>query len=284
MDNRSVWLSRKKVGEGDWQHIAFPHRHVMFRGDKELPENEKRGDAHNNIAIGICPKDDTIHLLYDMHAYRPKDFETDFLNYNISNKGAATVPDSEWTSELFHPKQNYLNKAIAEKKPSAYHRVTYPGFFTATEGDLMVKWRTGGHVSASMHLTKYDGNESGESMTWNNGKGELVTGYYGDFRVFNDRMISCWHRRTKADHELGYVNNRGLYLAYCADDSGLGEWTAATGESMGYPLTDLEPFKVGEPSKLGQNMNQVPSFVMTESGAFHARVTVDNVASHWYSR
>jgi hypothetical protein len=89
MDNRSVWLSRKKIGGRSWKHIQFPHRHLMFRKDKDLPEKERRGDAHNAIAIGICPKDDTIHLLYDMHAYTPDDFGDDYFNYSYSKKGAA---------------------------------------------------------------------------------------------------------------------------------------------------------------------------------------------------
>ena len=157
MDNRNVWLSRKKIGGTEWKHIQFPHRHVMFRKDKNLPEKERRGDAPNAIAIGICPKDDTIHLLYDMHAYTPEDFRDDYFNYICSNKGAATVPDGEWTSDQFYPKQNYLNKEIEEQNPTAYHRVTYPSFFTTKEDDLMAKWRIGGHVSANMYLSRYDG-------------------------------------------------------------------------------------------------------------------------------
>lgn len=282
MDNRRVWLSRKKIGGGEWQHVAFPHRHVMFRGDKHLPEAERRGDAHNSIVIGISPKDDTIHLLYDMHAYSPNDFPDDFFNYSYSKKGAAVVPDRDWTSDLFYPKQNFLNRAVAERNPSAYHRVTYPGFLTTKEGDLIVKWRIGGHINASMHLTKYDGSGWGESSIWNDGRGRHTTGFYGDFRIFNGQMVACWHRRTLQDQKLGYRHNRGLYLAFCEDETGLGAWRTADGQSMRLPLTNLEPFKIAEPSKPGQTISQGPSFVVTESGAFHARVVVGGKASHWF--
>ena len=65
MDDRHVMLSRNPIGSGDWEHIKFPHQHVMFKKDTT------KGDSHNNIAVGVCPKDGTIHLLFDMHAYSP---------------------------------------------------------------------------------------------------------------------------------------------------------------------------------------------------------------------
>ncbi len=276
MDNRRVWLSRKPVGSGEWKHIEFPHRHVMFRHDRTL------ADAHNVIAIGICPKDDTIHLLYDMHAYTPKDFEDDFFNYSVSKKGAALAPDSEWTLDLFHPKQTYLNRAIADRNPKVYWRVTYPGFITTRDGDLIVKWRIGGHMNAHMYLTKYDGETWGEAVRWNRTVGEHTTGYYGSFRIFNDRMYSCWHRRMPQDQEAGYEINRGLYLAQCADHSGITNWYTVDGVEHALPLLDLEPFKIGEPSEPGQRMSSGPSFVVTDSGAFHARATVSGKAKHYF--
>jgi hypothetical protein len=276
MENRKVWLSRKKIGSGEWKHIEFPHRHVMFRKDRSM------ADAHNTIAVGICPKDDTIHLLYDMHAYTPKDFESDYFNYNVSKKGAATVSDDAWNIDLFQPKQNYLNKSIAEKNKRAYWRVTYPGFFTTRDGDLIVKWRIGGHMNAHMYLTKYDGEQWGEAFQWNRTVGEHTTGYYGSFRIFNDQMYSCWHRRTPQDQEAGWEINRGLYLAHCADRSGITNWYSVDGAEYELPLLDLEPFKVGEPSEPGQRISTGPSFVVTASGAFHAATTVSREAKHFF--
>lgn len=284
MENRRVWLSRKKIGEGDWQHIQFPHRHVMFRGDQHLPEEEQRGDAHNNIAIGISAKDDTIHLLYDMHSYDPNDFPDDYFNYSYSIKGAAVVSDAQWSSDLFYPKQNYLNAGAVTKDSSAYYNVTYPGFINAENGDLIVKWRVGGDKSAKMYLSRYDGNSWGDPKVWNNTTGANTTGYYGDFRIFNGRMFSCWHRRTASDQNLGYENNRGLYLAICEDDTGLGSWSNVLGNTFALPLLNLEPFKIGEPSQPGERMSFSPSFVVTESGAFHARVTVGNSSQHWFRK
>lgn len=278
MDNRRVWLSRKRIGQGQWKHIEFPHRHVMFRHDRTL------ADAHNAIAVGICPKDETVHLLYDMHAYTPDDFPEDYFNYNVSEKGAATVPDDKWTIDLFHEKQNYLNLEIAEQNPEAYYRVTYPGFFTTSDDDLIVKWRIGGHMNAHMYLTKYDGSGWNAAHQWNKTTGEHTTGYYGSFRIFNDRMYSCWHRRTPQDQEGGWQINRGLYLAHCADRSGISDWYSVDGTEYQLPLLDLEPFKIGEPSQPGERISTGPSFVVTESGAFHARATVSGLAKHLFRK
>lgn len=282
MDNRSVWLSRKKIGGRSWKHIQFPHRHLMFRKDKDLPEKERRGDAHNAIAIGICPKDDTIHLLYDMHAYTPDDFGDDYFNYSYSKKGAATVPDSEWTGDLFYPKQNYLSKSIEEQNPKAYHRITYPVFLTTKDGDLMVTWRFGGSLGANMRLTRYDGSSWGKSLAWNNSKGVHTAGFYGAFSIANDGMYACWHRRHKADQQEGYINNRGLYLAHCPDPGDIRDWYTAAGEKYSLPLNDLEPFKIAEPSVPGERMSSGASFIITPSGAFHAVANLGGETKHYY--
>ncbi|SVC91499.1 uncharacterized protein METZ01_LOCUS344353, partial [marine metagenome] len=137
-----------------------------------------------------------------------------------------------------------------------------------------VTWRIGGHVSANMYLTRYDGQTWGESLVWNNTKGTNTTGFYGGFSIANDRIYACWSRRHKADHEAGYINNRGLYLACCPDPTGIGDWYTAAGKNQGFPLIDLEPFKIAEPSMPGERMSSSASFVITPSGAFHSTVAV----------
>ena len=94
-------------------------------------------------------------------------------------------------------------------------------------------------------------------------------------------MYACWHRRHNADHEAGYINNRGLYLACCEDSSGIGDWVTAAGEKHSFPLSDLEPFKIAEPSVPGERMSSGASFVITPSGAFHAGVNVDGRMKHY---
>jgi hypothetical protein len=274
MDDMAVMLSRKKIGEGTWKHIEFPHKHQMFRGDRT------KGDSHNTIAIGISPKDNTIHLLYDMHAYTTTDTQNDYFNYSYSKKNAAIVPDSLWTIDLFYPKQNYLVESLANDDPSYYQRVTYPRFYVSDDGDLITSWRIGGHTNATMYLTRYDGTSWSESRRWNNYN--TTSGFYGSFEFFNGKMHCSWSRRMSSDHNLGYVNNRGLYYGYSNSGDGLTDWFAADGTNGGFPIVNQELFKIAEPSNPGQNINRGPMFVVTESGAYHAHTSVSGTTKHYY--
>lgn len=243
-DDRSVWLSRKKIGRGEWQHIQFPHRHVMFRKDQHLPEHEQRGDAHNWISIGICPKDDTIHLLYDLHAYTPSDFKDDYFNYSYSKKGAAIVPDDQWNIDLFHPKQNYLNPDIDR---GAYYRVTYPGFRTTDAGNLVVHWRVGGTHDALMHFNEYDGEQWSAPRQWNATGGDKQVGFYGSFTPINGRLYAQWTHRSNALRAAGFPHGgQAVYAAYSNNLNGEGPWFSLAGEKFELPLEDLEPFKMIE--------------------------------------
>ena len=190
MDNRAVILSRKKIGDKKWRHITFPHRHVMFRRDKHLPENQRRGDSHNTIAIGICPKDDTVHLIYDLHAYRPQDFKHDYFNYSVSTKGGATASDEKWQLKLFAPKRTHLNPKAPK---SAYYQITYPRFRVDDNGYLHVGWRQGGTNNAEQQFSTYDGKKWTPPTSWNKPAKGNKKGFYGGFKVFNDKMYVVGH-------------------------------------------------------------------------------------------
>ncbi len=274
MDDRHVMLSRKKIGGDTWRHIEFPHRHVMFRRDRT------KGDSHNRIAIGISPRDDTIHLVYDLHAYTPSDFPDDYFNYSHSIRGAALVPDDEWKIDLFHPKQTYLEKKHVDGNPRYYWRTTYPVFLNTDDGELILRWRVGGHTNATMYFAKYDGESWSPSHKWNDF--ETTSGVYPVFGIHNGRMAAVWHRRMSSDHRLGYVNNRGLYFGYSKSGDGLSDWLTYDGTNMGFPITDQEPFRIADPSEPGQSVGQ-RSFVITESGAFHAHLQVNGHVKHYYS-
>lgn len=274
MDDRTMMLSRKKVDGGDWKHIEFPHQHVMFRRDRT------KGDSHNTIAIGISPKNDTIHLLFDMHAYTPDDFPDDYFNYIYSVDGAAVVPDSEWNIDLFHPKQNYLEKKYVEADPRYYWRVTYPVFFNSKDGDLIVRWRIGGHTNATMYLTMYDGESWSESHKWNDF--DVTSGVYPSFGFYNGKFSAIWRRRMASDHELGYVNNRGLYFGYSESRNGLSDWHTYDGTNMGFPIRDQEPFQIADPSTIGESVRSA-DFVVTENGALHVSSRINQRVKHFYS-
>ena len=273
MEDRHVMLSRCRVGDNNaWHHIEFPHQHVMFKRDIT------KGDSHNIIAVGISPKDDSIHLLYDMHAYTPKDLPHDYFNYSRSKPGAAIASDYKWKIDLFLPKQGCL------RKDQKCFRVTYPAFKTTPDGDLLVDWRTGGDKGAKMHFTKYNGYgewaKTQEFNSWNDG--DESYGFYGEFKFQNGSLQTAFSRRTKADQSDGYINNRGLYYGRCDQSSGTGTWHTLNGAAIKTPITDIAPFKIAEPSKPGDRLSCAPDFAQSQYGALHFLVGVHGKIQHYY--
>jgi len=258
-------LSRKQMGGKAWQHITFPHRHVMFRGDTNLPENQRRGDSHNTIAIGICPKDDTVHLIYDLHAYSPQDFKDDYFNYSVSKKGGAVVSDAQWQIDIFAPKRKHLNPEAPE---AAYYRITYPSFRVDDQGNLSVDWRQGGTHNAVMQFCTYDGEIWTAPMSWNKPTSGNSKGFYGGFKVFNGKMYACWARRSDADEKAGFLAS-GLYLGYSDDPTGTSAWYTMRGEKNELPLTDWEQFKIAAPVTSGERIGGGPNWIITKEGSFH---------------
>ena len=149
MSDRHVMLSRSEIGNGlnKWVHIEFPHRHIGFRG------NSLVGYSHNIIAIGISPINDSIHLIYDLHAYGKNKYPDDHFNYSHSIDGAALVNDEKWSIDLFYPKQTYLNPGYN------YQIMTYPAFMTTSAGLLIAKFRYGGPYNANEVLNVFDGSK-----------------------------------------------------------------------------------------------------------------------------
>jgi len=98
MDTRNLMLSRKNlnVPNSNWVTIEFPHKHVG-QGVEILKGTVIRGDSHNSAAIGVSTIDNTIHIIYDMHAYRSSSLPNDFFNYSVSLKNKAFVPDEDFT-------------------------------------------------------------------------------------------------------------------------------------------------------------------------------------------
>jgi len=134
MDDRTLMLSRKNMQDpnADWVTIEFPHQHIGFQGNPNV------GDSHNTAAIGICTIDETIHILYDMHAYSSDAYPDDFFNYSVSIPNAAFVPDEEFNLSLFNLKRDFL------KPGQNYERVTYPTINRVGDGSLVVRFRRGG--------------------------------------------------------------------------------------------------------------------------------------------
>lgn len=276
MDERYVRLSRKHIGGSKWVTIVFPHQHVLFRKDQGLPEEERRGDSHNYISLGISGEDDCMHLLFDMHAYTPSDFPNDFFNYRVSEPGSALVSDSEFTLERFKPKRNYLSE---KAHSNVYHRVTYPTFVASPENKLLVTWRVGGSLNASLKISKYEDGKWSTPTTWN--ANTNPTGIYGDFRSFNGKLVMAWQRRLQSDAAEGYGLNRGIYMATSDTPDGRNSWYTDDGETATAPVRELEMFKVGEPCKANERMLNL-AYVIAPNGAFHFHVRVNGKERHCF--
>ena len=120
-------LSRYNTLTGVLKTIEFPHQHTGYDGKWWL------GETHNTIAVGICPKDSTIHMLYDMHRNgNIAAFANDYLRYSYTEDGGATVPDDQFTLERFvnSPAGNYKHlefPGITDVNTTKL--LTYPAFF-----------------------------------------------------------------------------------------------------------------------------------------------------------
>jgi hypothetical protein len=272
-ENRQVMLTRHNLAINTSVTIEFPHQHTGFHNQYFI------GESHNTIAVGICPRDETIHLLYDMHSYspaRPRDgsLANDYFRYSVSQKNVATLPDNEFTLDKFYPKRLYL------KEGENYESLTYPAFFVDTEGNLFVKMREGGHTNGKFMLAKYDGNEWSGWSDFNvlNAKNypemEYNWGLYGSFNYLNDKFhIGFAIRNSKVNK---YVHNNGIYYAWSKDPVSNPEWFNVKGERVDTPLVDPSPAFIAEPGdevpsdgESSVNISSSSAWTITERGDIH---------------
>lgn len=279
MDKRNLMLSRRKLDSpsANWVTIEFPHQHIGFRGDPTI------GDSHNTAAIGVSTIDNTIHLLYDMHAYNKRDYPNDYFNYSVSVPNAAFVPDEEFNLSLFNPKRNYL------KQGQNYTLVTYPMLHRADDGSLLVRFRYGGSGFGDIIMAHYNGSEWTNNWLYSKGRNPEPNRYnlYGSEKFLNGKFYSGFsvRYRTNADYRL----NSGLYFAYTngIPKNQNGQWFDANNKSISIPQINPDDVKVAEPgADYGTSSKPRtafdPSFTVTESGAIHFITKVDNVNVHYY--
>jgi hypothetical protein len=247
--DRHVMLSRLNTQTGVIKTIEFPHRHTGFRGKWWL------GETHNTIAVGISPKNDTIHLLYDMHRNgNVKAFEDDYLRYSYSVSGAATVADDEFTLDLFVNSEagNYKHLNFAGiDDVNTTKLLTYPAFFTGNDGELFMKMRFGYSRNGKMLFARYDGtqwhgyhdfnrvlaSEHGSKYNW---------GLYGDFKYLAGKIRIAFQRRLKNLNDK-YLYQNGIYYAYSNDPKGVEQWKDANGKDISIPLSKSELIQIAEP-------------------------------------
>jgi len=278
--DRHVMLTRYNRQTGSQKTIEFPHRHTGFQNNPNL------GESHNTIAVGICEIDQTVHLLYDMHAYspsRPSDgsLANDYFRYQYSLPGTATLPDDEFTLDKFMPKQLYLRAG------EDYTELTYPNFFTNSDGELLVVMRQGGHNNGKFQFASYDGEQWSTWRDFNTmgagNKGYAYNwGLYGDMKVFDGKFHIGFATRY-ANNNDRYVYNNGIHYAYSTDPRGLSNWFTANDEAISIPLINPDLIKVSEPGDVfdTQDANSIRintsvNWTKTRNGSLHFVSRVKN--------
>ncbi|RDV24690.1 hypothetical protein DXV75_13475 [Alteromonas aestuariivivens] len=259
-DDRHVMLSRYNTITGVVKTIEFPHQHTGFRGDPNI------GESHNTIGLAVSPVNGTIHMVYDMHAYDDNNhggkFKDDYFRYSFSVPGAAEVADDEFTLDKFVKDTSEISQGPDDYKhltmtgnladKSNFARLTYPKFFTTTDGTLLLYMRLGGNNNGAYVFNRYNA----ESQTWSpfiqfnhkdqkNKGNEYNWGLYGNMKYLNGKLRVGFQQRANKDDKYLYQN--GVYYAYSDHPEGNGEWKNHKGEPMTFPLLNSDEIKVFEP-------------------------------------
>jgi hypothetical protein len=223
--DRTLMVSRKKIGEGSWVHVALPAKMSLVGG---------KGDTHLTTNIGVCSIDGTVHLMFDHH--------NEDLNYIRSKKNIAYGPDSDFVLENFLPQQDYL---IPGEKVTS---VTYPDLFTNDRGEMYFERRLGSAVGGDIIMTYYDGHSWSVETTIIRGRGNEVSQgernfAYGSAHFLNGKFYYAYSPRWA---ESPTTLNEGVYLMELGDRMN-DKATTVEGKSYDLPIIDHAPFLIADP-------------------------------------
>ena len=209
-------------------------------------------DSHNDVVLGICPGDGSIHLSFDHHG--------NDLNYRVSIPGAAENPTTTvWTPALFGPVTDRLTG------PALMSAVTYPRFIPTPSGKLLFTYRYGGSGGGDEILYEYDGASHAWSLvgqyTTRSGSytGTFASGTdrngYFDNTLFdaNGRLHATWCWRETPDAS----SNHDLLYAY-SDDTGR-TWKNQLGATVG--VTGSSFISVSSPDIIGWSIPQKRNYI-----------------------
>jgi hypothetical protein len=298
MDKRNLMLSRKNltVDNSPWVTIEFPHRHIG-QGGELFNGKGIRGDSHNTAAIGISTIDNTIHIIYDLHAYSKSSLPTVFFNYSVSKKDMAFVSDEEFTLDIFNPKQTYL------KEGQNYERMTYPMIHRATDGSLVARYRKGGSGNGDILMAHYNGTAWTNNWVFQDGSLPQPNrnSLYGGERFINGKFYAGFSIRYATNNSSstsnGFSLNSGLYYAYTngipKNQSGT-QWFDVNDKPISLPIKNninpsLDPVQIGQPgddfgtATLPRSSSD-PAWTVTENGTIHFVQRVDNRNVHYYKK
>ncbi|PWG06729.1 BNR-4 repeat-containing protein [Polaribacter aquimarinus] len=223
--DRTLMISRKKIGEGAWVHVALPAKLSLVGG---------KGDTHLTTNVGVSPIDGTVHLMFDHH--------NEDLNYIRSKKNIAYGPDNDFTAANFLPQQNYL---IPGKKITS---VTYPDLFNNDKGEMYFERRLGSAVGGDIIMTYYNGNTWSPETTIIRGRGASVSQgerhfAYGSAHFINGKFYYAYSPRWA---ESPTTLNEGVHLMELGERMN-NKATTVDGKSYDLPITDHAPFLIADP-------------------------------------
>ncbi|MGJ8691818.1 MAG: BNR-4 repeat-containing protein [Thalassotalea sp.] len=260
-DDRHVMLSRFNTDTGVVKNIEFPHQHTGFRGDPLV------GESHNTIGLSVSPVNGTIHMVYDMHAYDDNNhdgkFKNDYFRYSYSIAGAAEASDAEFTLAKFVKDTSSVSQGADDYKhltmtgdladKGNFVRLTYPKFFTNTDGTLLLYMRLGGNNNGGYVFNRYDATTQKWSkftdfnvVSAKNFGNDYNWGLYGNMKYVNGKLRVGFQQRS-SDNDDKYLYQNGVYYAYSDQAEGFGQWKNHKGEPMTWPLVNSDEIKVFEP-------------------------------------
>ena len=301
MDKRNVMLSRRLISGGQWVHLTLPHQHIGHRGNPFI------GDSHNYISIKICPIDNTIHMIYDMHSYEADDYgEDDYFNYSVSIPGGAIADDSNWTtSHLFENQEGGRTKRNYLKEGLKYEDGTYPELARTDSGELIYNMRYGGSGNGDHSHSIYDGTVWSDQTTFNNGRQPVSDdrySIYGSFKYLHGKMRAGFAIRyaNRASFPTTYKHNSGLYYTHADYKNNQFDWYTheqydfANETPLVLPIQNISETEFLNDSEFMLDDDELsghPAWTVTENDAIHFTTTIrrkdaegvkNNFYGHYY--
>lgn len=284
-DDRHVMLTRYNTQTDSMKTIEFPHRHTGLKGKWWI------GETHNTIAIAVSPLNGTVHMVYDMHAYRNSGaFVNDYFRYSYSIPNAADLPDSEFTLDKFvkDPLDGDYRHATMDGKRNApkYDGFTYPQFFLNNQGELFLTARDGTSHDGAQAFIKYNATTKkwGAFKYFNalkaQSKGETHDwSIYGSMKYVDGKIRIGFQRRLRNGSDK-YQYQNGVYYAYSDDPTGASLWKNHKGKAITFPLVKAVETLVYEPGDYVSTKERNKVYIV---GGFDWTVT-DNGDVHMISK
>ena len=255
---RRVCIGRRKLPSGSWEVIQFR--------DHRFESN----DSHNAAVVGICAKDGTIHMAFDHHATP--------LNYRVSQLGAAHHPEAvKWNADLFGEVTHTLGSVVPNEK------VTYPRFFPAPGGNLMLYYRAVTSGDGDGMIEEYDG----DKHDWTPGLGKFIARDIGTYAAggktstrrcpymdslsfAGQRLHASWVWRDRFER-TNPRNQHDICYAY-SDDHGR-TWLNSDGKLIGKTGRDFihldSPGLVVAPISRGSGLTNANTHYALADGGIH---------------